>query len=146
MKSALLSHLCVAAIALAGLLSRPLQAADFGQSFATPEEAVATLSKAASSTNLPALRALFGADGDYLINADPVMAETELARFAAALTETHEIVTESPTRRVLQAGPKDWPFPVPLVLENGRWHFDAAFAAITGATPALVREFVRCAS
>lgn len=30
--------------------------------------------------------------------------------------------------------------------DRGRWHFDAAFAAITAATPPLVREFVRCAS
>ncbi len=31
-------------------------------------------------------------------------------------------------------------------LDRGRWHFDAAFAAITEATPILVREFIRCAS
>ena len=30
--------------------------------------------------------------------------------------------------------------------DRARWHFDAAFAAITAATPPLVREFVRCAS
>lgn len=31
-------------------------------------------------------------------------------------------------------------------LDRARWHFDAAFAAITDATPILVREFIRCAS
>lgn len=28
--------------------------------------------------------------------------------------------------------------------DRARWHFDAAFAAITGATPRLVEEFARC--
>ena len=30
--------------------------------------------------------------------------------------------------------------------DRTRWHFDAAFAAITAATPVVVREFVRCAN
>lgn len=30
--------------------------------------------------------------------------------------------------------------------DRARWHFDAAFAAITGATPALVDELARCVS
>ena len=29
-------------------------------------------------------------------------------------------------RATVIVGPDDWPFPVPLVLENGQWHFDAA--------------------
>jgi len=28
--------------------------------------------------------------------------------------------------------------------DRTRWHFDAAFAAITAATPALVRELAAC--
>jgi hypothetical protein len=125
MKFVFFSRLCVTAVAVTGLFTTSLQAADFGQSFATPEEAVATLSQAAGTTNLPALRALFGADGDYLINADPVMAANEASHFAAQFNESHQLITESPTRRVLQVGLKEWPFPVPIVLEDGRWHFDS---------------------
>lgn len=87
---------------------------------------MAALSLATSTTNLPALSAIFGADGDYLINPDPVMAEAELGNFTAAFAEAHQLVTESATRQILQVGAKDWPFPVPLVREDGRWHFDAA--------------------
>jgi hypothetical protein len=32
----------------------------------------------------------------------------------------------NPNRATLIAGANEWPFPVPLVLSNGQWHFDAA--------------------
>jgi hypothetical protein len=36
-----------------------------------------------------------------------------------------EIEKGNPNRAILVVGENDWPFPVPLIHQNGRWHFDA---------------------
>lgn len=94
-------------------------------SFDTPEAAVSALQEAVTSTNLPALKDLFGPTGGYLINPDPVLASTEIGLFATRFAEGHHLTVEGPGRQVLEVGSEAWPFPVPLVETGGRWQFDA---------------------
>jgi Protein of unknown function (DUF2950) len=110
--------------ALALFAAAQVNAAETGKTFATPEEAVAALAGAVSTTNRAELHAIFGPAADDLLNPDAVQARNEFSTFATALGETNRLVPESDTRRVLELGDEHWPFPVPIVQKDGRWFFD----------------------
>jgi hypothetical protein len=55
-----------------------------------------------------------------------VQATNEFTTFALALEQARHIVRESDTRSVLEVGPGNWPFPIPIVQREGRWFFDTA--------------------
>ena len=112
--------------ALALFAAAQLNAAETGKTFATPDEAVAALADAVSTTNRAELHAIFGPAADDLVNPDAVQAANEFAEFATALGETNRLVRESDARRVLELGKDPWPFPVPIVQKDGRWFFDTA--------------------
>ncbi len=129
MKPLLLSKRGVRWVVTFGLLmatARSVTAAEMPRTFASPEEAVAMLATAVKAKDFTAVRALFGADADALVNPDPVLATNEFATLATALAETNRVVRETGTRCVLEAGHDLWPFPVPLVQKEGRWLFDTA--------------------
>src|SRR5882724_10512451 len=48
----------------------------------------------------------------------------ERQRFDAKYCEMHRLVREPDGTTELFVGAENWPFPVPLVAENGRWRFD----------------------
>lgn len=107
-------------------LSAPLAlgAADFGQTFATPEEAVAALAAATSAKDTNAFRILFGPAAVDLRNPDHVQATNDLVEFTTAFNQTQRIVRTSDSQCVLYIGENSWPFPIPLVKKNGQWFFD----------------------
>ncbi len=100
------------------------RAADIGQTFATPEAAVAALVAATTAEDTNAFRAIFGPVGVEIENPDRVQAANELRAFNAAVQQHKQIVRESATRCVLEIGTNAWPFPIPIVLRNGKWFFD----------------------
>lgn len=99
-------------------------AADIGQTFATPEEAVAALVAAARAEDTNAFRVIFGPVGVEIENPDRVQAANELSAFNAAVNQHQRIVHESDAKCVLEIGDNAWPFPVPIVKRDGRWFFD----------------------
>ena len=100
------------------------------QSFATPEEAANALSVAAHSNDLGALRAIFGPEGDKLLSSGDQYADQEQRRkFAAAYDEKHALVQMGSGRIELDVGSDDWPLPIPIVQNEGRWHFDTQAGA-----------------
>lgn len=101
-------------------------AADFGQAFATPENAVSALIKAAAAHSTADLQTIFGPEAKELENPDRVQATNEMEAFAKRLEETNHIVRESDTRCELDVGADGWPFPVPLIKNGGAWFFDTA--------------------
>ncbi|MEN9676342.1 MAG: hypothetical protein RIS76_2238 [Verrucomicrobiota bacterium] len=113
----------LAAAILMGAAS--VSGADQPRTFTSPEDAVAALRDAVLSPSPGAILEIFGPEGSYLINADPVMAAAELARFSQGLIEGHQLVTVAADRRILDVGTNSWPFPVPIVQTNDRWSFDA---------------------
>ncbi|NJO56311.1 MAG: DUF2950 domain-containing protein [Rhodospirillales bacterium] len=94
--------------------------------FATPEQAVAALNEAASTTNRAALALLFGPEVGALVNPDEVQGAAELVEFAAAFREAHQLVRETDDRIVVEIGAGGWPFPIPLMKVSGGWQFDTA--------------------
>jgi hypothetical protein len=111
---------------LAVLAAVQVNAAEAGKTFATPEEGVAALTRAVMTTNRAELHAIFGPAAEEIVNPDAVQAANEFAAFAAALGETNCLVRDSETRRVLELGAEQWPFPVPIVQKDRRWFFDTA--------------------
>jgi hypothetical protein len=112
--------------ALALMLSAPLalRGADIGQTYATPEAAVAALVAAAQAEDTNAFRVIFGPLQEEIQNPDRVQAANELKEFNAAVKQRQRIVRESEAKCVLEIGDNAWPFPVPIVQRNGRWFFD----------------------
>jgi hypothetical protein len=107
--------------------AEPAAQASAQQTFPTPEAAgqalVDALGKAESDGSI---EALFGSE-----HLDELRGSTDPNEWRADKAELHRAATESLTVRkdaddlaVLVLGAKAWPFPVPLVQENGAWRFD----------------------
>lgn len=104
-------------------LSQTMWAAD-GEGFASPQDAVNALVTAAENDDTNAMHTIFGPDGRQLVSPDAVQAATAYKTFVQRLKEKTQIVNASDTRALLQIGDDAWPFPIPLVKQDGQWHFD----------------------
>ncbi len=102
----------------------PVGAAETGKSFASPEAAVTALVRACSEADANGLRTIFGPAIQDLQNPDRVQATNDLSEFVSAFNQMHRIVRESDFKCTLEIGNDPWPFPVPLVKQNGEWFFD----------------------
>ncbi len=57
---------------------------------------------------------------------DAVQASTEYQRFVQRLTNETKLVKNTDSIMTLEIGTDGWPFPIPLVNQNGQWFFDTA--------------------
>jgi len=100
------------------------------RTFSNAEEAVASLIDALRANEPGSVRAVLGPGSERLMSSsDKYSDAAERERFLAAYDEQHKFVSEAPGRIVLQVGKDDWPFPIPLVQTDGRWHFDSEAGA-----------------
>jgi hypothetical protein len=130
------SRLCsiLAAILWLGVLRAPPAKTTEPQqrSFASADEAVAAFVAALRGHNEADLRAVLGPEADRVIDSGDRYADQELhQRFVALYDQKHAIDQKSPGRAELDVGPDDWPLPIPLVENNGRWIFDTKAGAQT---------------
>jgi Protein of unknown function (DUF2950) len=111
-------------IALAG---QPAPAAAPKQEdFASPEEATEMLVAALKAGDKAALLDIFGSEAKPLIDSgDPVADRQSWERFVTSYEQAHALVKDGDAM-VIQIGSDEWPFPIPLVEREGRWHFDTA--------------------
>jgi hypothetical protein len=97
------------------------------RSFDTVHQAVVTLVNAAATFDVAAIVQIFGSDAeDILFTDEPVRDRQRAADFAAQANEKRHVSVD-PTdsnRMILIVGREDWPFPVPLVKQGGKWSFD----------------------
>jgi hypothetical protein len=125
MKSNLLPIWRQAVLALA--LSLPLYAsAAEEQTFNSPNDAVNALVTAARNQDTNAIHQIFGPDGDELISPDVVQATAEFNKFVERLAEKTQLINNSESNATLEIGADGWPFPIPLVKQDGQWFFDTA--------------------
>ena len=99
------------------------------QTFDSPQEAAQATIEAAGNNDTAALLKLFGPDGkDIVESGDPAQDKTNRAEFARRGREKLEVNQDptNPDHAVLLVGQEQWPFPIPLVRRNGKWHFDSA--------------------
>ena len=116
--------LCLLFLVLNVWCQMPACGAETAKTFATPEEAVTALGKAANAQDLTALQAIFGPAWADLQNPDRVQATNECSAFAAALDQTSYLAHDSDTKFGLEVGTNFWPFPIPIVKQGGTWFFD----------------------
>jgi hypothetical protein len=99
------------------------------QTFATPEEAAEAFVAAAEHFDVEAMKSILGSDGiDLVVSGDEVADRNQTAEFSTRAREMTRVERRSddPTVADLFIGDRDWPVPVPIVEENGRWRLDAA--------------------
>src|SRR3954462_2125838 len=132
-----LSIIAAAAISLGPLAVGSLGAAEKSDTadarqaqqkqFSTPKEAADALVQVAVSLDVNAAKEILGPDGDALISSeDPVMDKKNAADFAAKAKEKEsvEIDKKNPNRAILVVGNDDFPLPIPIVKNKGKWSFD----------------------
>jgi len=94
------------------------------QVFSSPNGAVNALVVAATNHDTNALHLIFGPAGHELISPDMVQATAEYELFVQHLTQKTELTTNSDSKLTLAIGADGWPFPIPLVKQDGQWFFD----------------------
>jgi hypothetical protein len=95
------------------------------EQFASAEDAVAALVDAAKSGDAKAIVAVLGPDGEAIVSSgDPVADANTREKFVSAYNAKHSIEREGNGTQTLILGEDDWPFPIPLVNNAGKWQFD----------------------
>lgn len=97
------------------------------KTFNNPKDAAEALIQAAGSNDVAALKQILGAHGEDLISSeDPVQDKNIEAQFAAEAHQKNSVTVDpkNPNRAVLVVGNNDWPMPIPIVKQNGKWYFD----------------------
>jgi hypothetical protein len=113
------------------LSSAPLIASPAGsqRTFATPKAAADALVAAAAQFDSAALQEILGPEGSSLVSSgDAVLDKKQASDFAVEAKKKLVVVPDkgNPKKAILNVGPEDWPLPIPLVQENGKWRFDSA--------------------
>jgi hypothetical protein len=96
------------------------------KTFATPEEARDAL-VAEAAKGLDAVRQMFGTGSEQILRTgDAILDKNLLESFNEEAKEKTSLQPDpaNPARMTLLLGNEEWPFAVPLVKSNGRWHFD----------------------
>jgi hypothetical protein len=97
------------------------------KAFDTPEAAAEAVIAAAEKNDQAELSAIFGTRSKAILTSgDPAQDRQEREDFARMARSAHHIEKDPMNlhRVILDVGPEDWPFPVPLVESNGKWSFD----------------------
>jgi Protein of unknown function (DUF2950) len=125
-RSAMARRLSVAVIGLFAIVAAStVAAAPIQKTFADPGAAVDALIAANRDNHLRELLAILGPEGAKLIHSgDPVADEHGRTRFVAHYDEAHKLDLDGESKAVLIVGKDEWPFPIPLIRDHGRWRFD----------------------
>ncbi len=107
------------AILAAGPVQRSFAADE--ASFDSAEQAVEALHKAVGTLDHVAIARLVG---PLASSADTAQDKADRQRFMQKYSEMHRLVREPDGTMVLYIGAENWPFPVPLVSNDGKWRFD----------------------
>jgi hypothetical protein len=120
----------VALLAIAALLVTGCARTEDHASFDSAEAAVSALAAALEKDDTAGLRQLFGPGSEELLSSgDAVQDKSERVAFVAALNQTHSLVEDGADAKTLVIGAQEWPFPIPVVKRDGRWHFDGSQGA-----------------
>jgi hypothetical protein len=131
--------LIASAIAISCLLGLALHAASSSKpdaaaasqpaekQFDTPKQAADALIQVAANFNVAAAKEILGPDSEDIVSSDdPVQDKNRAEAFAAKAKEKNSIEIEKndPNTATLLVGNDDFPFPIPIVKQKGKWSFD----------------------
>jgi len=96
--------------------------------FGSPDQAVSALIDALRSDDAAeAIGKVLGPDGEEIADSgDPVDDQDRRTRFLAAFDEGHKIEQQGDAKATLVVGQDEFPFPIELVSESGKWRWDTA--------------------
>jgi hypothetical protein len=116
----------------AGIGLIPAGAQTGQRTFATPQEAAQALVDAAAANDAAAMLRIFGPGGkDIVESGDAAEDKASREQFAALARQKMQVETdEDHDRATIIVGPDDWPMPVPIVLDKGKWRFDPAVGRV----------------
>ena len=95
--------------------------------FDTPKQAADALIQVATNLDVTAAKEILGPDGeDIVASEDPVMDKNRAAEFANKAKEktSVELDKKNPNHAILLVGNDDFPLPIPIVKQKGKWFFD----------------------
>jgi hypothetical protein len=96
------------------------------QNFDTPEAAVAALVEAAAAESERPLLGVLGKDAKSLVDSgDAVADKNARENFLSMYKVSNSLDKSVPDALTLEVGADKWPFPIPLVSEGGKWHWDS---------------------
>jgi hypothetical protein len=95
------------------------------KTFASLGEAGNALFQAVQQDDEQALQAILGAGKEVTSSSNEIEDKLERDGFVQKYQQMHRLVREPDNTTVLYVGAENWPFPIPLVSQNGRWHFDS---------------------
>lgn len=96
-----------------------------GKLFPSAEEAAASLAQAVQTKDKAALVLILGPSAKELVDSgDDVAQGRNFEEFSRAFSEHHLIQSKDKNLSVLTVGKNNWPFPIPLREQKGRWYFD----------------------
>jgi Protein of unknown function (DUF2950) len=107
------------------LFSSMLSFAQQAKTFDSPAQAAHALYEAVKNNDDRAVRAILGAGPELTSSGDEAVDKLEREHFAEKYKEMHRLVHEVDGYTVLYIGAENWPFPIPLVANGGKYHFDA---------------------
>jgi hypothetical protein len=121
--------------------SAPMFAQEPGQrTFASAADAGQAFFAAMQAPDDQALLSILGPDGkDVVSSGDPIEDMDSRTEFVDKYQEMHRFATEANGAVSLVVGAENWPFPIPLVNNNGSWYFDTP----TGKNEILFRRIGR---
>jgi hypothetical protein len=121
-----LRNFCLTLIQLAALTALVGCSRPPAGTFATPEEAVQAIADLAGTGDTARAEEIFGAGGAELIQSGDEADDRENAlRVKDLILEKVAFEDDGETTKIAVFGNDAWQFPLPLVLENERWRFDA---------------------
>jgi Protein of unknown function (DUF2950) len=108
------------------VLTVPASSAQQGQerTFASPQQASNALYVAVQSGDQAQLVEILGGKKE-IVSTDDLNDQQERELFAKKYQEMHRLMRRADGAMILYVGAENWPFPVPLVSNRGRWYFDA---------------------
>src|SRR5215467_14172181 len=95
--------------------------------FDSPKHAADALIQVAANFDVAAAKEILGPDGEDIISSeDPVMDKNRATAFAEKAKEktSVEIEKKNPNQAILLVGNDDFPLPIPIVKQKGKWFFD----------------------
>lgn len=105
-------------------------AAAVQRTFSSPEAAADALFVAVKANDTRGMVALFGPGTEALASSGDEVEDRQCReRFLTDWEEAHRLEQGADGRVTLYVGAEDWPLPLPIVGQGGRWRFDARAGA-----------------
>lgn len=96
------------------------------QPFKSPEEASAALIKAVKAGDTKSALTILGPGSNDILSSGDAVADQQARDIVVQGYEQKNRIEKSGAKATLFIGDLDWPFPIPLIEQNGMWRFNTA--------------------